>query len=129
MLRDIDITKIPFELNGKKKYLRFNMNSRLYLEYMCEDPDFLKKDTKLWTFDDMLHLLRAMLMDAYYSDNKEFIEKRDFMNVKPTLSELGRYLDDYGQENLMKTLISGIVAFFPESPVGAKPPVNPPRAM
>lgn len=129
MLSDIDIVKIPFEINGEEKYLRYNMNSRLYLEYMCEDPNILRKDTKLWTFDDVLHLLRAMLMDSYYSENKEYIDNRDFIKVKPTLSELGRYLDEKGMDELMRTLITGIVAFFPESPVGIKPSANPHQAM
>ena len=67
MLKDIDIVKIPFEFNGEERYLRYNMNSRLYLEYMCEKPDILKKDTKYWTYDDLFHLFRAMLMDSFYN--------------------------------------------------------------
>lgn len=129
MLKDIDIVKIPFEFNGEKKYLRYNMNSRLYLEYMCEDPDILKKDTKHWTFDDVLHLLRAMLMDSYYTENIEYIDRREFENVSPSLSELGRYLDEYGVQKLMETLLTGIVSFFPEAPKGAKPSANPLQAM
>ena len=129
MLKDIDVVKIPFEFNGEKRYLRYNMNSRLYLEYMCEDPDVLQKDTRHWTFDDTLHLLRAMLMDSFYEENKEYINQREFEKVKPTLSELGRYLDESGMHGLMDTLLTGIVSFFPEVPKGAKPSANPHQAV
>lgn len=129
MLKDIDIVKIPFEFNGEERYLRYNMNSRLYLEYMCEKPDILKKDTKYWTYDDLFHLFRAMLMDSFYSENKEYIERREFENVRPKLSEIGRYLDEYGTQKLMQTLLQGIVSFFPEAPMGAKASANPLRAM
>lgn len=128
MLKDIDFVKIPFEINGEERYLRYNMNSRLYLEYMCEDPDILKKDTKLWTFDDILHLLRAMLMDSYYCENKEYIERREFMKVKPSLTDLGRYLDEYGTQSLIQKVITGIISFFPEAPIGARTQ-NPRQAM
>ena len=129
MLKDIDIVKIPFKFNGEDKYLRYNMNSRLYLEYMCENPDVLKKNTKDWTIDDLLHLLRSMLMDSFYSENREYIEQRDFQNVRPTLSELGRYLDEYGTQVLMQTLLEGIVSFFPDTPKGANTSANPLVAM
>lgn len=129
MLKDIDVIKIPFEFNGEQRYLRYNMNSRLYLEYMCETPDLLKKNTKLWTFDDVLHMFRAMLMDSYYCENKEFIEQREFHKVKPTLSEIGRYIDEYGTQTLMQTMLKGIVSFFPEAPKGASASENPLQAM
>ncbi len=129
MLRDTDIVKIPFEINGEKRYLRYNMNSRLYLEYTLENPDVLQKNPKFWTFDETIHMLRALLMDSYYTENKEFIDARDFMKVRPHLSEIGRYLDENDMDNLVHTIVSGIVSFFPESPIGLKDSQNPHKAM
>ena len=129
MLKDIDIIKIPIEFNGEQRYLRYNMNSKLYMEYMTDNPDILQKNTRDWTFDDILHFLRAMLMDSFYEENKVFIENRDFMSVKPLLSDLGRFLDEQGAEKIMMELLKAVVSFLPESPIGTKATPNPHHAM
>lgn len=117
MLKDIDAIKIPFEVKGKKLYLLYNLNSLLYLEHMTDYETLKDKSPDKWTTDDLLHYLRALLMDCFYEQNKKLIEKRDFEHVKPTLTELGRMFDEASPEEILIQVLTAIADAFPTAPV------------
>lgn len=114
MLKEMDAVKIPVEINGENRYLLYNLNARLYLEYMTEYEKLTEKSPDEWTFDEVLHYLRAMMIDSYYEDNKKFIEERDFSKCRPTLTELGRWLDMEGMSAIIDSILKALLLASPE---------------
>ena len=117
MLKDIDNIKIPVKIGEKQLYLRYNLNSRLYLEYMTDYDKLTNTPPDLWSVEDTLHYLRALLIDNYYEDNKDSINMRDFDSVKPTISELGQLLSDFDIDELILSITEAIVTSLPDLPV------------
>lgn len=128
-LKELDGFKIPFEINGETRYLKYNLNSRLYLETMTDYKNLEKKPPSKWGFDEILHYLRAMLIDSYYEENEKFIEMRNFSACIPKLTDLGRLLDEIGAEKIVNTILKGIVESLPQANVSEDRAVNPPRAV
>lgn len=124
-LKELAGFKIPFEINGEKKYLKYNLNSRLYLEHMTDFSKLENTPPSKWGFDDILHYLRAMLIDSYFEQNKEFIEARNFAACLPKLADLGRYLDENGTENLVNIILKGIIESLPEASISEERAANP----
>lgn len=129
MLSQLDGFRIPFELNGEMRYLRYNLNSKLYLEYMTENNMPTDEAPSAWDFDDILHYLRAMLIDSFYEENREYIERRDFAKCKPYLSDLGRYLDEHGMDGLVNSILKAFSESLPIAPIGAEKTPNPQAAV
>lgn len=117
MLKDIDNIKIPVKIGEKQLYLRYNLNSRLYLEYMTDYDKLTNTPPDKWSVEDTLHYLRALLIDNYYEDNKDSVNMRDFESVKPTISELGQILSDFDIDELILSITEAIVASLPDMPV------------
>ena len=115
MLKELDGFRIPITINGEERYLKYNLNSRLYLEYMTDFSKLEKKTPSAWDFDDILHYFRAMLLDSYFEQNKEFIEARNFASCLPKLTDLGRYLDENGTQGLVNTILKCIVEALPQA--------------
>ncbi len=117
MLKDIDNIKIPVKIGENQLYLRYNLNSRLYLEYMTDYDRLTNTPPDKWSVEDTLHYLRALLIDNFYNENKDNINNRDFENVKPTISELGQLLSDFDIEELILSITEAIVASLPDAPI------------
>ena len=115
MLKELDGFRIPITINGEERYLKYNLNSRLYLEYMTDFSRLEKKTPSKWGFDDILHYFRAMLLDSYFEQNKEFIEARNFAACLPKLTDLGRYLDENGTQGLVNIILNCIVEALPQA--------------
>ena len=122
MLKDLDIGKIPIDLGGNKLYLRYNLNAMRYLEdYVPDFKSFLGKDSKDWTRDDVVHLLRAGLMDCFFDENEQAISDREFKKVKPSIAAIGRYIDDIGLTDIVISIIKAVTNSLPALQVGANP--------
>ena len=117
MLKDIDNIKIPVKIGENQLYLRYNLNSRLYLEYMTDYEKLTNTPPDSWGVEDTLHYLRALLIDNYYDENKDSINMRDFDSVKPTIGELGQLLSDFDIVELIMSITVAIVASLPDMPV------------
>ena len=114
MLKEMEAVKIPVEINGENRYLLYNLNARLYLEYMTDYEKLTEKNPDEWSFDEVLHYLRAMMIDSYYDYNKELIEARDFSKCRPTLTELGRWLDINGMSTIIDSILKALLLASPE---------------
>ena len=114
MLKDYDPIKIPVEINNNNYYLRFNLNAQLCFEYSTGKKfDTILKQKTLET-EDTLQLLRALLIDNWYDENKEKIINREFDNVTPTLGELGRLLDNVNLTSLTYQIYKAIAESLPQ---------------
>ena len=120
MLKDLEPGKIPFTLDGKEMYLRYNLTALRYLEEYYPNVDALmgKGETE-WSTEDVLHLLRAGLIDYYFDENEKFLERRDFKHVKPSLTYLGRIVTFEGAQSIALQMIQALVDSMPEAPAGA----------
>ena len=56
--------------------------------------DIVGKHVEEMEAKDVLHLLRAGLIDCYFEQNKDAINEGRFDDVIPTLADLGRVLDE-----------------------------------
>lgn len=122
MLRDILPVKIPITLCGKEMYLRYTLNSQLYLEHYYGDVDlFLDKNTDDWTAKDALHMLRAGLMDCFHEENESTISALDFDNIKPSLAGVGRMIDMTGLRDITALVVQAIIASLPTPVEGERP--------
>jgi len=122
LLKDLDEKRIPIELGENKLYLRYNLNSRRYLEEAIPDLNgFLQKDSRGWNPDEIMQLLRAGLMDCFFEENEKAIENRDFDSVVPSLAELGRYIDQAELSEISLKIIRAFIASLPSPQVGANP--------
>lgn len=129
LLKELDGFKIPFKINGENKYLKYNLNSRLYLEHMTDYSKLESTPPSEWGFDDILHYLRAMLLDSYFEQNKEFIEARNFAACFPKLTDLGRYIDENGADSVVSNILRGVVESMPQANVSEDKAANPPQAV
>lgn len=129
LLKELDGFKIPFVINGENKYLKYNLNSRLYLEHMTDFSKLENIPPSKWSFDDILHYLRAMLIDSYFEQNKEFIEARNFAACLPKLTDLGRFVDENGAQGLVNTILKGIAESMPQANISEERGVNPHKAV
>jgi len=122
MLHNLEPTRVPIKLCGKELYLRYDLNSQLYLEHYYGEVDlFLDKDMDSWSIGDAVHLLRAGLMDCYFKENEDAISQRRWDDVKPSLAGLGRMVERSGLPDITMTIIGAIVASLPEVVEGAEP--------
>lgn len=93
MINELDKTKYTIiEIAGVQYPLRFNMNSFRYIEeYFGDINEFLSRDLLDSNIDTALHMLRAGMMNApeNLTVNEEFISKREFDKVVPSIAKLG----------------------------------------
>lgn len=116
-LKSLDRGKIPIAIGDMQLYLRYNLTARRYLEeYVPNYNEFLGKDSSHWTIDDTLHLLRAGLIDFFYEENEDAINKREFDKVVPSLALLGGMLDEAGLEKIVNKIIESLILSLPEIP-------------
>ena len=117
MLKDLDTYKIPIKIGNEDLYLLYNLNAKLCMEYMTGEKyeDILSKDN--WSTDEILIFLKAMLIDNYYEENKDYISKRKFELCRPALSELGRLINEIDIENIILNIISCIAESMPKAPI------------
>ena len=120
MLKNLDKTKLPITIGKLHVYLRYNLTAMRYLEEYYKDINsIMGKDIENMGTDDILHLLRAGLIDCFYDKNKEAIEKREFDKILPTLAELGHMLDDDDAQDIALQIVHALLDSMPQAPVGA----------
>ena len=93
MINELDKTKYTkIKIAGVEYSLRFNVNSFRYIEeYFGDINEFLNRELLNSNIDTALHMLRAGMMNApeNIEYNEEFISKREFDKVIPSLARLG----------------------------------------
>lgn len=93
MINELDKTKYTkIKIAGVEYSLRFNVNSFRYIEeYFGDINEFLNRELLNSNIDTALHMLRAGMMNApeNIEHNEEFISKREFDKVVPSLARLG----------------------------------------
>lgn len=126
MLKELDRQRIPVQIGGVDTYLRYNLTSYRYLEeyFPRGIHDLLDKDMSQWTATETMHLLRAGLLDAYYVQNEELLNRGEFEKLHPTMSALGRMLSRDELTGMVGQIFLGMITSLPEVPVGMPP--NPP---
>lgn len=108
--------RIEFNLNGEQLYLQDNFNARAYLKKMC--PSVLERNSVAdWTLEEIMHYLRALLMDSKFEENKDFISERKFNRVVPSLAEIGRNIDAVGAGQIVMQILNAVSGAMPTAPV------------
>ena len=120
-LTKLDPIKVPFLLGEREVYLRYNLTAQLCLEhYMGDNIDiFMMSESDNWGIDDVLHILRAGLIDCFFEENEEAINRRDFDAIKPSLATLGRYVDQSGIGEIVTSIVKAVMESLPQAPEGA----------
>lgn len=117
MLKDLDRKRIPITLGGKRLYLRYNLNARRYLEDCLPRFEFIAQvDSDSWLGEEILHLLRAGLMDCYYNENRKAIEARAWDKIRPSMADLGRQVTEDVLQEINGAIMQAFVASLPEAP-------------
>lgn len=94
-LKDLRPQKIyTITLNGKEMKVKYTMNSKDYLEriYGDEQEAFSKISVGNPKALDLKHFVRAFLM-INFEENLEHMDNGDLEQIKPSLSEIGNYMD------------------------------------
>lgn len=119
MLKDLDKSKLPITIGGVDLYLRYNLTAMRYLEEHYENVnEIMGKHIEEMKTKDVLHLLRAGLIDCYFDKNKEAIDAGDFNKIVPTMAELGRMIDEAGTAEIALQIVQALVQSMPVPPVG-----------
>lgn len=121
MLTDLKPIKIPITLNGNKTYLRYNLNSRVYLEHFYPDYEkFISCDTDQMKTSDLLHLLRAGLIDSCFEFNEKFLDNGEFENIQPSISALGKILNEESRFDILSAITDAFIASLPVPAIGSE---------
>lgn len=119
MLKDLDKSKLPVEIGGLNLYLRYNLTAMRYLEEHYDDiNDIMGKHVEEMEAKDVLHLLRAGLIDCYFDKNKDAINEGRFDDVVPTLADLGHVLDESDTSEIALQIVQALIQSMPVPPVG-----------
>lgn len=121
MLKDLQPIRIPITLAGNKTYLRYNNTAKAYLEHFYPNyNEFMSQDTEEMPIVDLMHLLRAGLIDSFFAENEKFLDNFDYENVYPRMSNLGKILNDESRIDIMQAITDAFLSSLPISPVGAE---------
>jgi len=121
MLKDLKPIKIPIKIGENETYLRYNMTARRYLEhYYPSYNEFIQKDTDDMRIDDILHLLRAGLIDSLYEFNEKFIDEGNFEKIMPTMATLGKILTEENKYDIMAAIVDAFISSLPVAAVGTE---------
>ena len=119
MLKDLDKSKLPIEIGGLNLYLRYNLTAMRYLEEHYENvSEIMGKHIEEMETRDVLHLLRAGLIDCYFDKNKDAINEGRFDDVVPTLADLGHVLDESDTSEIALQIVQALIQSMPVPPVG-----------
>lgn len=122
MLKDIEPIKIPITIGKKSTYLRYTFNARRYLEEFYPNyNEFMSKDIYDMSSTEILHMLRAGLIESNFAENEQFIENGEWNKIKPTLAELGQIVTDETIPQLVTELTMALIKSLPETPKGNFP--------
>ena len=120
MLKDLRTPKIPITLGGESMYLLYNLHSRAYLEeFYPSYEEFVNQDVNEMKRKDIIHLLRAGLMDFYGELNEKYLDNFDYKNVYPKPSTLGNILTEDNMEEIKYQIIDAFISSLPVAPAGA----------
>lgn len=121
MLQDLKPIKIPIKIGENETYLRYNMTARRYLEhYYPSYNEFIQKDTDDMRIDDILHLLRAGLIDSLFEFNEKFIDEGNFEKIMPSMATLGKILTEENKYDIMAAIVDAFISSLPVAAVGAE---------
>ena len=119
MLKDLDKSRLPIEIGGLNLYLRYNLTAMRYLEEHYENvSEIMGKHIEEMETRDVLHLLRAGLIDCYFDKNKDAINEGRFDDVVPTLADLGHVLDESDTSEIALQIVQALIHSMPVPPVG-----------
>lgn len=119
MLKDLDKSKLPIEIGGLNLYLRYNLTAMRYLEEHYDNiNDIMGKHIEEMATKDVLHLLRAGLIDCYFDQNKEAINAGKFDDVVPTLADLGHALSESDTSEIAMQIVQALIQSMPVPPIG-----------
>ena len=119
MLKDLDKSRLPIEIGGLNLYLRYNLTAMRYLEEHYENvSEIMGKHIEEMETRDVLHLLRAGLIDCYFDKNKDAINEGRFDDVVPTLADLGHVLDESDTSEIALQIVHALIQSMPVPPVG-----------
>ena len=80
--------------------------------------DIMGKHVEEMEAKDVLHLLRAGLIDCYFEQNKDAIKEGRFDDVIPTLADLGHVLDESDTSGIALQIVRALIGSMPVPPVG-----------
>ena len=119
-MQELEKRKIPITLSGKEFYLRYDLNSMAYLQHYYGNIDeLLDKEHEQWNFDDVVHLLRAGLLDFNFDENEVAISKRNWEFVYPSIAGIGRLIDMQGLSDIVLQIVHAMIDAYPDAPIGA----------
>lgn len=113
MLRDIDRHSSALFIAGRAYPVRFSLNALLCLETTYKPlKDILLTDFAEWSVGDVLQLCHAAMCSL--PENRKAVDRRDFENVQPTLSELGEMISASDLPLLRAELIAAVIDSMPD---------------
>lgn len=114
MLKDIDRQYSIIHIAGREYRVRYSLNAMLCLEKTYKPlSDILKTDFEKWSMEDILQLCRAAMCSL--RRNRNAVNRRDFDNIRPSVSELGELVSLSDLPLLRLELISAIADSMPNS--------------
>lgn len=113
MLKNLEKQYSIIHIAGREYKVRYSLNCLLYLETEYKPLNqILKTDYQEWSIDDVLQLTRAAMCDLH--ENYRAVNRRDFDNIRPSLSTLGRKIQMNDLPRLRYEIVSAIVNSMPK---------------
>lgn len=114
MLKYLEKQYSIIHIAGREYKVRYSLNCLLCLEVMYKPlSEILKVPYTDWTAEDVLQLTRAAMCDL--PRNYKAVNRRDFENVRPTLSELGKSVEMQDLPLLRLEIINAIINSMPQT--------------
>lgn len=114
MLKHLEKQYSIIHIAGREYKVRYSLNCLLCLE-MTYKPlsEILKVEYENWNIEDVLQLARAAMCDL--PENYKAVNRRDFEQVRPTLSELGEIVEMRDLPLLRLEIINAIINSMPQT--------------
>ncbi len=113
MLKQLEKQYSIIHIAGREYRVRYSLNCLLCLEMMYKPLNvILQTNYTKWSIEDVLQLARAAMCDL--PRNYKAVNRRDFENVRPTLSELGKKILPQGLPLLKLEIINAILGAMPD---------------
>ncbi|MGN0689265.1 MAG: hypothetical protein ACI4KH_02460 [Oscillospiraceae bacterium] len=119
-LKELEPLKVDIVFGGERMYLRYNLNARRYLEEFLDYNSLMDKAPEEWSTEEIIHLLRAGLIDYFYDENEKALENRDFKDLKPSMAFVGRHLTEESLIALTSQILEAIIESMPVSSGGGE---------
>lgn len=114
-LKELEPLKVSITLGGEQMYLRYDLNSRRYMEEFLDYKSLMQKNAEDWTAEEIIHLLRAGLIDFFFEENEKAIENHKFEDIIPSMSFIGRNISDENILPITMQILDAIVKSLPDT--------------